>query len=241
VAQGGSSHGDERLAAKSYGWQELDTYFRWVRDVGNWMFKMESGSASVPPISSLNKFIGNASARSADEKLFPLTPTWAHHGANNYYAPCDVALRRLHGEPDSVVDYCWKQHLVTADQNRAMFEAVNHRMWEITSGFTQWKINSCEPSIQWQIFDWYHKPMVSWFYVKKAGEPLHVQLNSPDRVVSVINTRLTPQRDLEVRARIFDLNGKLLWEKTDKADAPANSYGKPSRLPSRPASHRSIS
>jgi exo-1,4-beta-D-glucosaminidase len=209
---------------KSYGWQELDTYFRWVRDVGNWMFKIESGSASVPPISSLNKFIGNASARSAGEKLFPLTPTWAHHGANNYYAPCDAALRRLHGEPDSVVDYCWKQHLVTADQNRAMFEAVNHRMWEITSGFTQWKINSCEPSIQWQIFDWYHKPMVSWFYIRKAGEPLHVQLNSPDRMVSVINTRLTPQRELEVRARVFDLNGKLLWEKTDKGDAPANSY-----------------
>ncbi len=219
---------------KSYGWQEPDTYFRWVRDVGNWMFKMESGSASVPPISSLDKFIGNASARRSGEKLFPLTPTWAHHGANDYYAPCDAALRRLYGEPDSVVDYCWKQHLVTADQNRAMFEAVNHRMWEITSGFTQWKINSCEPSIQWQIFDWYHKPMVSWFYIKKAGEPLHVQLSLPDHMVSIINTRLTPQPDLEVRARVLDLNAKMLWEKTEKADALANSYRETFTVPEPP-------
>ena len=94
-----------------------------------------------------------------------------------------------------------------------MFEAVNHRMWDITSGLTQWKLNACWPSVEWQIFDWYLKPMVSWFYIKRACEPLHVQLNLPDRIVSVINTRLTPQPDLAVRARVFDLGAKLLWEK----------------------------
>jgi len=208
----------------SYSWAEPERYFQWVREARNWMFMMESGSASLPPISSLSRFLTNVNARSAGEKLFPLDAAWAHHGANHYYKGYDSALRRLHGEPESVADYCWKGHLVTADQHRSMFEAVNHRLWDITSGFTQWKINACEPSVQWQIFDWYHKPMVSWFFIKKACEPLHVQLNLPDRTVSVINTRLVPQPQLTVRARLFDRNARLLWEKTAPASVPANAF-----------------
>ena len=208
---------------KSYGWQEPATYFQWVRDSRNWMFMMESGSASLPPISSLSKFIPNLGEGAAKD-LYPLNPTWAHHGANHYYKPYDDALRRLHGEPESVADYCWKGHLVTADQHRSMYEAANHRLWDITSGFTQWKINTCEPSVQWQVFDWYLKPMVSWFYIKRACEPLHVQLNLPDRMVSVINTHLTPRSGLEVRARVYDLETRLCAEKTAKLDVPANAY-----------------
>jgi len=186
---------------------------------------MEGGSASLPPMSSLARFLPEVGAPATERgRLYPLDRAWAHHGANNYYQGYDQALRRLHGEPESVADYCWKGHLVTADQHRSIFEAVNHRLWDITSGMTQWKINACEPSVQWQLFDWYHKPMVSWFYAKKATEPLHVQLNLPDRMVSIINTRLAGQRDLEVRARVFGLDAGLLWEKTAQVAAPANAY-----------------
>ena len=220
------------LGSKSYTWQEPDTYFRWVRQRRNWMFMMESGSASLPPISSLSRFLPEVNAPDAAHgKRYPLDPDWAHHGANSYFAGYDNALRRLHGEPESVTDYCWKGHLLTADQHRAKYEAVNHRLWDVTSGFTQWKINACEPSVQWQIFDWYLKPMVSWFYIKNACEPLHVQLNPPDRMVSVINTRLTAQPDLEVRARVFDLNAKLLWEKATKLSVPANTYRESFTIP----------
>ncbi|MHB9048006.1 MAG: glycoside hydrolase family 2 protein, partial [Pirellulales bacterium] len=207
----------------SYSWAEPAAYFHWVREKRNWMFMMESGSASLPPMSSLSRFIPNLNTAAAGP-LFPLTKTWAHHGANHYYQGYDGALRRLHGEPESVADYCWKGHLVTADQHRSMFEAANHRMWDVTSGFTQWKINACEPSIQWQIFDWYHKPMVSWFYIKKACEPLHVQLNLPDRTVSVINTTEEARADLTLAASVYDLDAKRRWHKTAKANAPANAY-----------------
>jgi exo-1,4-beta-D-glucosaminidase len=209
---------------KSYGWKEPITYFQWVRDERSWMFKMESGSASLPPISSLSKFLDNVHDHNRGEKLFPLDATWAQHGANSYFTEYDAAIRRLHGEPESVTDYCWKGHLLTADQHRGFYEAVNHRMWEITSGFTQWKINSSYPDVQWQNFDYYFKPVVSHFYIKKACEPLHVQMDLIDYTVTVINTRLQPQPDLEVRARVFDLQAKLLWERTGKLEAPANAY-----------------
>lgn len=212
------------LAPKSYGWKEPVTYFQWVRDERSWMFKMESGSASLPPISSLNKFLSNARAHNPGEKLFPLDATWAHHGANSYFTEYDAAIRHLHGEPESVTDYCWKGHLLTADQHRAFYEAVNHRMWDLTSGFTEWKINSSYPDVQWQNFDYYLKPGVSHFYIKRACRPLHVQMDLIDYTVSIINNHLEPQSGVEVSARVFDLSAKMLWERTGKLDVPANAY-----------------
>ena len=211
------------LGNKSYGWQEPATYFHWVREDRSWMFKMESGSASLPPISSLAKFLPELGARGTNGAVFPLTADWAHHGANSYYKPYDQAIRRLYGEPATVADYCWKAHLVTADQHRSFYEAVNHRMWDITSGFTEWKINSCYPDVQWQNFDYFHKPGVSQFFIKRTCEPLHVQMDLIDFAVSVINCRLSPQAGLEVTARVFDLNSKQRWQKTAKLDAPANA------------------
>ena len=81
---------------KSYGWQEPAQYYRWVRESRDWMFKMESGSASLPPVDSLRRFIPDL-WDAKPGKLFPLTETWAHHGANHYYKPYDEALRRLYG------------------------------------------------------------------------------------------------------------------------------------------------
>ena len=208
---------------KSYGWQEPAQYYRWVRDERGWMFQMECGSASLPPIRSLKKFIPDLE-ESPKDVHFPLNKTWAHHGANAYYKPYDEALRRLYGAPSSVEDYCAKGHLVTADQHRAMFEAVNHRMWDITSGLTQWKVNACWPSVQWQIYDWYLTPMVSYYYIKRACEPLHVQLSPIDSVVTVVNQRLKPRDNLEVGAKVYDFDSNLKWEKNAKVDLAENTY-----------------
>jgi len=216
---------------KSYGWQDPSQYFTWVREADNWMFMMESGSASLPPIDSLRRFIPDL-GQTPKGVRFPLNPTWAHHGANHYYKPYDDALRALHGQPTSVADYCLKGHLVTADQHRAMFEAANHRMWEITSGFSQWKVNACWPSVQWQIYDWFLKPMVSTYAIKNACEPLHVQSCPLDATVQVINNHLCRQDDLEVRARLLDPSMRLRWEGRKTVHIPANCYRDVLTIPS---------
>ncbi|MCY2951108.1 MAG: hypothetical protein NTU53_03920 [Planctomycetota bacterium] len=212
------------LGEKTYTWVEPSQYYKWVRNNRNWMFQMENGSASLPPISSLSKFIPDLGSNNSDSALFPLNETFAHHGANHYYKDYDQALRRIYGPPTSLADYCWKGHLLTADQHRAMFEAVHHRMWDLTSGLTQWKINSAFPDIQWQIFDYYLKPMPSYFYIKKACQPLHIQLGLLEPTVTLINNHLTDQRNLTARARVFDFSMKLLFDKTEKTDIPPNSY-----------------
>jgi len=208
---------------KDYGCKEPAQYYTWVRENRNWMFMMESGSASLPPIDSLRRFIPDL-GQTPKGVPFPLNKTWAHHGANHYYKPYDQMLRATYGEPESVADYCWKGHFLTAQTHRAMFEAVNHRLWEITSGFTQWKVNACWPSVQWQIYDWFGKPMVSYYYIKSACEPLHVQLSPLDSMVTVINNTYESRDNLTVRARVFDMAMKPRWEKQDKVGVEPTSY-----------------
>lgn len=222
-------------AGASYSWAEPEEYFRWVRENRRWMFMMEGGSPSVPPMSSLARFLPEAldPPRERNER-WPLDRDWAHHGANHYFRGYDDALRRLHGAPETVAEYCWKGHVAAADQHRSFFEAPAHRLWTLTSGATQWKLNSCEPSVQWQLYDWYLKPMPSWHYARKACEPLHVQLDRLDRTVGATNLRLEPARDVEVRARAVDLGGRRLWEQATRADLAANSYAELFRVPEIP-------
>jgi exo-1,4-beta-D-glucosaminidase len=207
----------------SYGWLEPAEYYLRVRRVPNWMFMAETGSASVPPLSSLHKFIPRLGEVAAGP-LFPLDATWAHHGANQYYQPYDAAVRRVYGKPATVGDYVWQCHLATADQHRAMFEAVNHRLWEITSGFTQWKINSAWPDVQWQVFDWFLKPMVSYYFIKRANQPLHIQLGRIEPTVTVVNHSLTTRTGLTARARAFDPAMRSLFEKQATVDVGVNCY-----------------
>jgi len=98
------------LGGNSYGWEEPSEYYRRVREVPNWMFMVEVGSASLPPLSSLSKFIPNL-GQAPQGPSFPLDAVWAHHGANKYYEPYDAAVRRVYGQPRSVGDYVWQGHL----------------------------------------------------------------------------------------------------------------------------------
>ncbi len=208
---------------KSYGWVEPERFFRWVREKGNWMFMLESGAPSVPPIESLRRFLPDLHKADPASPIYPLTEAWAHHDACSYFKPFDQALRRIFGQPKSVEDYCRRAELLSYDQHRAMFEAAQHRMWEITSGFSQWKLNACWPSVEWQLYDWYLRPMVSFYAVRKACEPVHVQMEPLDRTVQVVNNRFEAVEGVRVRARLLDLESRVRWERQANVDIPANS------------------
>ncbi|MCX6910064.1 MAG: hypothetical protein NTY01_18755 [Verrucomicrobia bacterium] len=200
-------------------------YYQRVRDGKKWMFNTEVSIASLPPVNNLNKFIPDLlKQRGPGTETNLLDAAWAHHDASHYIKDFDPAIRLLYGPPHNVVDYCWKAQLLSAERHRAWSEAVNHRMWDITSGVWQWKLNSCWPSVGWQIYDWHLKPMVSSYYYKSAFEPLHIQLGPLDGTVTVVNRRLQPAPNLDVQAKVFDSRMKLRWEKRTTSSVGANTY-----------------
>ena len=216
--------------APDYGWAPSNYFFDKVREVHLQMFRNELGMPSMPLYASLKKFIPTtADHKDIDKPYFPLDSIWAEHGAwdvDNYcYRAYDNAIRTMFGDPKDAEQYSqWAQYL-NADGYRAMFEAANHRMWDITSGVMIWKLNSCWPDVGWQIYDWYLNPNAAYYFVKKAMEPIHVQLNANDFKLSVVNATLNPLKNVELTAKVVDKNLNVVWQYATKIDSvEANSY-----------------
>ena len=217
-----------------YNWNPEHFYFDKILEVNKQAFRNELGVASVPVYSSLKKFIPQFS-KDINNQIFPLDSTWAEHGAwddNNYaFRGYDNAIRTLYGKPVSVEDYARKAQFVNANSYRAMFEAANHRMWDITSGVMLWKLNDCWPSVLWQLYDWYLCQNAAYYYSQKAMEPVHIQMNANNNVISLINTRHTELDSLQLRAEVVDFNMNSVWLKSEPISIGADMYSELFAIP----------
>lgn len=215
--------------APDYNWAPSDYYFDKVNEVYLQMFRNELGMPSVPTYESLKRFIPTIDKPyDRFDPVFPLDENWAEHGAwdaNNFcYRAYDNAIRTFYSDPVSGEDYARKGQMVSAEGYRAMYEAANHRMWDITSGIMLWKLNSCWPDVCWQIYDWYLSQNASYFFARKAMEPVHVQLNANTNRICAVNATHSPLGRVTVRARMIDASMKCRWEKEESFDLSADRF-----------------
>ena len=192
------------------------------------MFRDELGVPSIPAYADVKKFIFDLHSDTSNS-LFPLDSVWAEHGTwdgDGYnFRAYDGAIRNYYGfRTKSAADYVRTAQTVNADSYRAMFEAANSRMWDITSGVMLWKLNSSYPDVTWQIYHWYLNPNAAYYYTKKACEPLHVQLNANDFAVSVVNTYDTQIKDLTVKATVYDFNARIRWSRQEEINMGPSRY-----------------
>jgi exo-1,4-beta-D-glucosaminidase len=195
-----------------YWWIEPSEYYIKVKEGKDWLFKNEVGLPAVPHWESLKKFLPDAAPNPGVK--FPLNHTWGYHDAcegNGKFSLYDLAIRDRYGEPQDLKDYSQKAQLVNAESYRAIFEAVNHGM-EHTAGVLLWKTNPAWPSVIWQLYDWYLRPHAGYYFVKKANEPIHIQLNLDDLTVTVVNHSFEPEKELLATATMYSLDMKKVWE-----------------------------
>jgi hypothetical protein len=86
------------------------------------------------------------------------------------------------------------------------------------------------PSTMWQILSSDYDTQASFYGVKKACEPLHVQLNLANYRVDIVNTTTAARAGLTVSAKVYTLANALLTEQTDHKDIPADSTTQSLRL-----------
>ncbi|RNC63960.1 beta-mannosidase [Proteiniphilum sp. X52] len=204
-----------------YTWYPHAYYYEKVLEVKDQMFRNEMGVPAVSTLASMKKYI-NDLGKGERTAIYPLDRTWAYHDAwdtiytpslSYAYKPYDIAIRKQFGQPESAEDYIrWAQY-INAGSYRAMYEAANHRMWDITSGVMLWKLNATWPQVLWQIYDWFLNPNAGFYYAKKALEPLHIQMNEHNRMISVINTIHTPQTGLNADVKVYDFGMNIVWQK----------------------------
>ena len=213
-----------------YTWYPHPYYYEKILEVKDQMFRNELGVPAVSTLESMRKYIYNL-GEGEKSSIYPLDKTWAYHDAwNDYqgvdyaYKPYDQAIRNQFGQPNSAEEYIrWAQY-INAGSYRVMFEAANHRMWDITTGVMLWKLNAVWPQVLWQIYDWFLNPNAGYYYTKKALEPLHIQMNEHNRMVSVINTIHKTQPNLTADVRVYDFDLNVKWQKQEKFTVEEDRY-----------------
>jgi beta-galactosidase/beta-glucuronidase len=129
----------------------------------------------------------------------------------------------MYGGAKNVADWVALAQFVNYEGYRAMYEAQSkNRM-----GALIWMSHPAWPSLVWQTYDYYLEPTAGYFGAKKANEPLHIQWNPSTNNVEVVNYSAGDARGLTARARLFNRDGALKWEKSAQLDSPEDSVASP--------------
>jgi hypothetical protein len=75
----------------------------------------------------------------------------------------------------------------------------------------------------WQILGSDYDTQASYYGVKKACEPVHVQLNLANYRVDVVNTTTAAQSGMTVSARVYSLANALLLQASEQKNIDADS------------------
>ena len=167
-------------------------------------FKTEIGSVSIPTVESVQGMMPRRDWNTINDD-------WAEHdlarGAQggDWY-PDTLASR--YGRPGSLADFVRKGQMMTFESYRAMYEGRNAKLFRPATGVLTWMSNPAQPSFVWQLYAWDLEPNAALFAVRRACEPVHVQMNETDGHVLVINNTPRSLNGLTVKTALYTLDGR---------------------------------
>ena len=171
-------------------------------------FKTEIGSVSVPTLESIQGMM-------PEKDWETINDDWAEHdfakgasGGDSY--PEMIAER--YGKVANLADFVRKSQLANYEAFRAMYEGRNAKLFHPTTGIITWMSNPAQPSFVWQLYHHDLEPNSALFAVKKAAEPVHIQLNESNSEVEVINNLATRLERLRAHLSIYNLDGTIAYQ-----------------------------
>jgi hypothetical protein len=198
-----------------YNWREPTGYFTdfakgFAVEVGTYSFPTREAWARAVP--------------AADR--WPINDTWAYHDWHQERAVAVTsfteALALRFGAPTSLDDFERKAQMLNYESHRAIFEGFNAGLWTTNSARMLWMSHPAWPSTDFQIYSWDYDTHASFYGAKKGLEPVHVQMNLPDRHVIMVNTTRRPLTGVTVHARAVTLDNKPVFTGQRTLDVPAN-------------------
>lgn len=183
-------------------------------------FSVELG---IPSFSTLESFQHSI----APKDQWPVSDAWAYHdwhqGAGGDTHPWMEKLEEEFGAGADLKDFERKAQMFNYAGHRAIFEGFNQHLWTPNSGRLLWMTQPAWPSNLWQILNSDYDTSASYYAVKKACEPVHIQLDLTDHRVTIVNTSREATGPMEITARILSLDNRVLWSHTESASIAANS------------------
>jgi exo-1,4-beta-D-glucosaminidase len=166
----------------------------------------------IPTYESLKKFI-------PADKLWPINDTWFFHSGANLGNDTLVnirhALDQRYGASSSAEEFSRKAQLAHYENTRAQFEAFAADGWANHKMTIYWMLNSHWPSFFGNIVDYYLSPGGAYYGAKTGLRPLSVVFDSyatgdhGQAKITVVNQTPSQQKNLRVRVRVYDLQGKV--------------------------------
>jgi exo-1,4-beta-D-glucosaminidase len=194
----------------------------------------------IPTLESLKKFI-------PADKLWPINDTWFMHagawGGDSTLSNIRLALNQRYGSSTNVESFVRKAQLAHYENTRAQIETFAASGWATHKMVGYWMLNSHWPSFYGNLIDYYLSPGGAYYGAKKGLRPLSVVFdyyatgdNSKARIL-VFNQTPGDVRGLRVRARVYDLDGKVRDDRSANGIAVAfNSATQVLELPRYPES-----
>jgi hypothetical protein len=199
-----------------YKFQRPSLYFTTL----NHGFSVETGTPSLSTLESFSSWI-------AKPDRWPIGDAWAYHdwhqSGNGEIEPFMHELESEFGAGTSLEDFERKAQMLNYTEHRAIFEGMNAHLWAPNSGRMLWMTQPAWPSTMWQIISSDYDTQASFYGVKKACEPLHVQLDLSNYNVAVVNTTTVPQPGMTITANVYGLDNKSLLHREEKKDIAANA------------------
>jgi hypothetical protein len=190
-------------------------------------FSVETGT---PSMSTLESF----KSSTPKEDQWPMDDVWAyhdwHHAGNGDTAPFMAEIQTEFGAPTSLEDFERKAQMLNYVDHRAVFEGMDANLWSPNSGRLLWMTQPAWPSTMWQILSSDYDTQASFYGVKKACEPVHIQLNLATSQMQVVNTTTEALKGLTVSAKVYSLKNELLSQSTELKDLPADATTNSLRL-----------
>ena len=184
-----------------------------------------SPGPAIPPVESLRRML-------PPDHLWPVDSVWQYHGGGMSHTlnVFTEALSKRYGAASSLEEFAVKAQVQAYEAHRAMMEAYGRNKYTST-GIIQWMLNNAWPSMIWHMYDWYLRPGGSYFGVKKACEPLHVQYSYDDRSIVVVNSYYQPFANLKVTAKVYNLDMSEKFAKEAEVSALPDSSTRVFTLP----------
>jgi len=178
-------------------------------------FKTEIGSPSIPTLESIQGMMPKKDWESINDD-------WAEHdlAAGASGGPeIRKTIESRYGDIKNLADFVRKAQLLNYETFRAIYEGRNARMFHPSTGVIIWMSNPAQPSFVWQIYHHDLEPNSSFFAVKEACEPVHIQLNEKTGNLMVINNHPEALTDAKAHIAIYNLDGSAASEQDVAAKA----------------------
>jgi hypothetical protein len=198
-----------------YRWQNPVRYYTNL----NRGFSVETGT---PSMSTLESF----KAWTPKPDQWPIDDVWAYHdwhqSGNGDTHSFMAAVQAMFGAPTSLADFERKAQMLNYIDHRAIFEGMDAHLWQPNSGRMLWMTHPAWPSNVWEIYSYDYDTQASYYGVKEACQPLHVQLDLSNGNVQVVNTTRKSHAAMKVSVEAYSLSNQPLLTKSAQVMSAAD-------------------